>query len=294
MEFGNVETLDGINLTLPVDHPHTKKILKKNSIKNHEPVVYVGCAKWGRKEWVNLLYPKSSKSGDYLDFYAKQFNSVELNASFYGLKKTDVLSWKSKVPEGFKFCPKFPSTISVTKSIKENPRAERFIDTVRLFEDNLGPVFLMLTDKVKSKEFQNLERFIGDLPSDIDFQLELRNGEWYSDSRLFDDLISLLVSKNIGFVVTDVAGRRDIVHQCLTTSQAFVRFQGYNLHPSDYIRMDDWVLKVNEWFKFGLKELYFFCHELDETHTPAACEYFIKKLNKISNLDLQVPQFILK
>jgi hypothetical protein len=56
--------------------------------------------------------------------------------------------------------------------------------------------------------------------------------------------------------------------------------------------MDEWVVRVNEWFKLGLKELHFFLHELDETHTPAACEYFIKELNKVSNLKLQVPKFL--
>ncbi|HEX8545645.1 MAG TPA: DUF72 domain-containing protein [Cytophagaceae bacterium] len=292
MEFGNVQSLEGIDLVLPRDHSFTKEVLANGQSKKITPNVYVGCAKWGRKEWVNMLYPKSVKAADFLDYYSKQFNAVELNASFYGLKKTDVLNWKSKVPDHFKFCPKFPSTISVKKTIKENPKAERFIDTVRLFEHNLGPVFLMLTDKVKAKEFDNLQNFINELPTDVNFQLELRNEEWYQNQQLFDDLTNLLHSKKIGFVITDVAGRRDILHQCLTTSQAFVRFQGYNLHPSDYKRIDEWVLKVKGWFDLGLKELFYFLHELDETHTPAACEYFIKKLNKACNLKLQNPQFL--
>ena len=90
MDFGKVpETeLDKINFSLPADSELTLKVLKESQ-KPEFPEIYVGCAKWGRKEWVGLIYPQKTKEVNFLDEYVKHFNSIELNTVFYQKPKAD-------------------------------------------------------------------------------------------------------------------------------------------------------------------------------------------------------------
>src|SRR4051812_7803856 len=105
MEFGKVsdEELEHIDFTLPAEPESNRAILKKG--KKHKTDYYIGCAKWGRKDWIGKLYPKGTKEKDFLEHYARLFNSIEFNATFYKMpSREQVLTWKGKVGEGFKFC----------------------------------------------------------------------------------------------------------------------------------------------------------------------------------------------
>ena len=74
MEFGKVseEELDFIDFTLPSEPLDNDVILR--STKNSKTDFYIGCAKWGRKDWIGKLYPKGTKEKDFLEYYAKLFN----------------------------------------------------------------------------------------------------------------------------------------------------------------------------------------------------------------------------
>src|SRR5258708_38044051 len=114
MQYGKIDEklLGKTNLSLPPDHSQTTKLLAKQK-KTNKPKVYVGCAKWGRPDWVGKIYPKGTKPADYLEEYAKQFNCIEFNAIFYKLPTLEqVRTWKSKVGKDFKFCPKFTEVIT--------------------------------------------------------------------------------------------------------------------------------------------------------------------------------------
>ena len=134
--------------------------------------------------------------------------------------------------------------------------------------------------------------YLQNLPRDFPVTLELRHEDWFKDPTVFDETFSLLEETGKGAVITDVAGRRDALHQRLTNGTAFIRFNGYNLHPSDYQRLDEWVERIKIWIESGIKEVHFYCHQQDETNTPVTCDYMIKKLNEVCHLNLERPHFI--
>ena len=120
MDFGKVEApdLNKINFKLPPDHPGTVKVLAK-SPKTKTTDFYVGCAKWGRPDWVGKIYPAKTKAADFLEHYAKKFNSIELNATFYRMPyEKQIKGWKDKVGKDFKFCPKFVDQITHLRRLK--------------------------------------------------------------------------------------------------------------------------------------------------------------------------------
>lgn len=84
----------------------------------------------------------------------------------------------------------------------------------------------------------------------------------------------------VGMVITDTAGRGDCVHQCLTTSIAFIRFVGNQLHSTDYARIDSWINCLKSWIEKGGKEVYFFVHQHEEQYTPELVNYLNKCLKE--------------
>ena len=108
MKFGQVEDLSQVDFTLPQDHKNTKKILKRSKPKKLE--ICIGCAKWNRND-LKGFYPRGTK--DELKYYATQFNSVELNATFYRMPREEQLQiWKDKTPTNFRFFPKITNSVS--------------------------------------------------------------------------------------------------------------------------------------------------------------------------------------
>ncbi len=286
MKFGQVDNPEEIDFTLPEDHPDTKRVL--NAHKNDEPFqVYVGCAKWNRQD-LKGFYPRGTK--DELTYYATQFNSIELNATFYGAPDAQqVNTWKEKTPDGFKFFPKLPNTIShYRRLINVLDPVESFCDAISHFEEKLGMVFLQMHDNFKPKDFDRVEKFVETFPKGIPLAIEVRNTDWFNHTDASEHLYSLLEKNGVANIVVDTAGRRDMLHMRLTTPVAFIRYVGAN-HESDYSRLDDWLERIIKWRAEGLQSLYFFVHQNVEKESPLLSAYFIDKLNKHFDLDLKMP-----
>ena len=286
MKFGQVEDPSNINFELPPDHPRTKEILSQN--KNGLQDIAIGCAKWNKTD-LKGFYPKGTK--DELVYYSTQFNSIELNATFYGMPTPDqVVVWKDKTPDGFKFFPKISNSIShYSRLLNVTDKVTQFATSVLNFDEKLGMVFLQLHDNYKPKDYDRLEKFIKEWPQEVPLAVELRNSEWFLDEAILDKVCQLFEDHKITNIIVDTAGRRDMLHMRLTTSTAFIRYVGAN-SDSDYTRLDDWLERLIEWKKFGLKNLYFFVHQNIEKASPLLSAYFIEKVNKELGVNIVIPK----
>jgi uncharacterized protein YecE (DUF72 family) len=295
MEFGKVlpEELESVDFKLPPDRPETTRVLKTTGGKS-KPQVYVGCAKWGRKDWVGKIYPKGTKEADFLKEYAQRFNCIELNATFYRMPtKTQTVGWKSKVGNNFMFCPKFTNTITHIRRLKNTDElVDRFLEGIHGFKDSLGPIFLMPHPGMGPKTSETIDTFIQALPDDVDLFVELRHEDWYEDQEAFQNIFNVFEKHQAGAIITDASGRRDCVHMRLTTPEAFIRFVGNGLHPTDYTRIDDWVQRIKQWMSEGIHKVYFFMHQHEELHSPELCRYLIQELNKHCGTEIPEPAFV--
>jgi len=289
MKFGSPDdmNLDDLNFNLPPDH-ELSLIHKKLS---EDFMLYVGCAKWGREEWKGLVYPEDSSEKDFLLLYKDYFNAVELNATFYNIKKSNIISWSEKVlGSHFLFCPKFPRRISHLKRLNDvEDLTDYFIQMCQKFGDNLGTTFLQMPENYTPKYFDRLENYMRSLPVDFPVFVELRHEGWYLDKTVFNKTVEMLQTLKKGLIITDTALRRDVIHQCLTIPDVMVRFNGYGLHKTDYERLDQWVARLKDWKQKGLGKVYFFMHQPDELNTPKTCAYFIQKANEVLGTTLHIP-----
>jgi uncharacterized protein YecE (DUF72 family) len=295
MKFGKVEAvnIEEIDFRLPPDHKATVRVLSQPKKKSRTQF-YVGCAKWGRPDWIGKIYPAKTRQADFLKHYATHFNSIELNATFYRMPtKTQIRGWKKQVGPDFKFCPKFTDKITHIKRLKETRElVDRFLDAIYEFKENLGPVFLMPHPQMGPKSLEVQRAFIESLPKDIALFAEQRHKQWYSDQEAFDQLFSIMEANGVGAVITDATGRRDCVHMRLSTPEAFIRFVGNGLHPTDYTRIDEWVDRMKQWQQQGIRKIYFFMHQHEELHSPELCRYLILKMNEQLDCSLPIPQFV--
>jgi uncharacterized protein YecE (DUF72 family) len=285
MKFGQVADPSQIDFTLPKDHPQTKFILNQN--KKGVDNISIGCAKWNKTD-LKGFYPKGTK--DELTYYATQFNSIELNATFYGMPTAEqVQTWKEKTPKDFKFFPKITNTVShFRRLLNVTDVVTQFASAVLNFDEKLGMVFLQLHDNFKPKDYERLEKFVQDWPKEVPLAIELRNTEWFTDEEVFNTVCELFELNNITNIIVDTAGRRDMLHMRLTTPNAFVRYVGANAE-SDYVRLDDWLERIKVWKKEGLQNLYFFVHQNVEKASPLLSAYFIEKVNKEFGTEIHIP-----
>lgn len=286
MKFGKVDNPEDVDFKLPADDPSNKKILS-GAGKAGKPHIYIGCAKWNKAD-LKGFYPKGTK--DELAYYATQFNSIELNATFYNNFPVDTIeSWYTKTPESFKFFPKLHQGISHWKRLKDAKEpTDVYLDGIAHLQDKLGMLFLQMPDNFSPKNWEALKAYLEEWPSGFPLALELRHTGWYDGKWDNAELYQTLEKKNITHIVTDSAGRRDLLHMRLTTPTAFVRYNGANV-DSDYTRLDDWFERLKLWVEEGIQNIYFFVHQNHEEASPLLSAYLIKKFNDELGMDLKVP-----
>jgi len=296
MLFGEVNKnqLNKIKFKLPADPAANKKVL--DGVQSNTKL-FLGCAKWGRPEWVGKIYPKGAREKDFLKYYAQHYGSIELNATHYKLYDAEKLKeWSRKVENpNFKFCPKAHRGMSFLKHSPTKPTVTSdFLKNIRAFGQQLGPVFITHDEKIKwdaqaEKEFFE---YLESLPGDITFFVEERWAPFYTDKKLMERYYARLRELGVGAIITDTAGRQDVLHMQLTIPKTFVRFVGNSLHPTDYPRIDQWASRFKKWIDGGIEEIYFFMHMHDEGKSPELTQYVVKAFNKQCKLDIPEVKFV--
>ena len=295
MEFGRVEEneLNNIDFSLPAEPAFNKKILSNKPASSAK--VYLGCAKWGRPEWVGTLYPPKTKEKNFLQHYVEHYNSIELNATHYKIVgATGISKWKEKAKgKDFLFCPKMYQGVTHKGSLKGKEFLTReFLRGVQAFEENLGPIFVQVSDTFSPNRKDDLFKFMLSLPKELQFFLEVRHPAWFGKEKIREEFFEFLAENNIGAVITDTAGRRDCAHMHLAIPKTFIRYVGNSLHKTDYTRCDAWVQRIKYWLDNGVKELYFFMHMHEEATSPELTSYLVEKLNKECGMNLIKPKII--
>lgn len=295
MEFGRVPEIElaSIDFSLPAEPDFNKMVLKGKPAKQLR--VYVGCAKWGRTEWVGKIYPPKTKEKDFLQHYVEHYNCIELNATHYKVYgEAGIRKWAEKAKgKDFLFCPKMYKGVTHFGNLKGKEFiSNEFLRGIVGFEKHLGPIFVQVSDSFSPKRKEELFTYLKSLPTDLQFFLEVRHPDWFAREKDKEDMFNFLKENNMGAVITDTAGRRDCAHMHITIPKTFIRYVGNSLHSSDYTRIDAWIERMKYWLDKGMEELYFFMHMHDEATSPELTVYLVDRLNKECRLDLMKPKFI--
>lgn len=275
MKFGYVDDPGQVNHALPETHHLTHTVLKAQQHQKSLPNIYVGCPSWAEKSFVGKVYPSNTKPNKYLEEYAKQFNAIELNATRYGTpKNSTVASWKRAVNADFRFCPKFPQHVSHRRNLATDEVAEdavEFLETMSLLGENLGTTFMQLPPYFGPGRLRELGFLLDHLPTEYPLAVEVRQKAFFTEDAI-EQMHRLLSERNISWILTDVSGRRDVLHMSLSNKTVFFRMTGNKLHETDYERIDQWVERFAEWSALDINEIYVFIHQ------PAPYKHYVVDL----------------
>lgn len=286
MKFGKVDNPTAIDFSLPQDHPGTKAVLACEK-QRAKPSLYVGCAKWNRTD-LKGFYPRGTK--DELEYYSRQFNSIELNATFYRIFPPDTFAgWYDKTPADFRFFPKVFQGVTHWKRLNDfEAYLNEYILAASNLKEKLQMPFVQMHGNFGPKNMERLVPFFRAIPKDMKVAVEFRHTDWFNDPVVAQELYEILEKYQVTNIVVDTAGRRDLMHMRMTTPTAFIRYNGAN-HESDYTRLDDWLDRLEEWVEQGLQNIYFFVHQNIEKASPLLSAHFIEKANKRFRTNLHIP-----
>ncbi len=291
MEFGKIHNLDAVNLTLPPGSAFNARVWAGVE-PTQRPNVFIGGPIWANKDYVGKVYPSNAKERDFLHYYTRQFNTIELNLTHYQIPTMNMIDkWKAEATQGFTYCPKFPQAISHERQlIASETLTEEFVNAVLGLEEFLGMTFLQLPPSFGPDKWPILEAYLKSLPDELDVAVEFRHPDWFSKAALWQQTLERLYVLRRHVVITDVAGRRDVLHMGLSSPVLTLRFIANEGHQTDYVRTDAWIQRLKTWFEKGLQTAYLFIHGGAENDTaPELILYWTRELNKHCGLNLREP-----
>jgi uncharacterized protein YecE (DUF72 family) len=152
----------------------------------------IGAQGWNYDDWVGGFYPAGTRASEYLDLYARVFDTVEIDSSFYAIPtEASVQSWRARAPEGFQYSLKLPREITHERRLYESGEPlKRFCERIVGLEEKLASVLIQLPPDFSPRSYDAIERFVPLLPTGISFAVEFRDRGWLADG-LRDRLLDL-------------------------------------------------------------------------------------------------------
>ncbi len=127
---------------------------------------------WGTQgfafdDWVGPFYPEGTPKKAYLEAYSRNFRTVEIDSTFYGVPRVSTVEgWYQRTPPGFRFAAKFPRVITHEKMLVDTEReTETFIRVMELLGDKLGVLTLQFSYEFEPKYLDRLDAYLGSLPA---------------------------------------------------------------------------------------------------------------------------------
>jgi uncharacterized protein YecE (DUF72 family) len=191
--------------------------MQRSTVSN---AIHVGCSGWVYRHWRGLFYPEGLPQKRWFEHYSQEFDTVEINASFYRLPLESTFDgWRDKAPPGFRYAVKANRFITHMKKLAGcDEEIDRFVALATRLEHTLGPILFQLPPSLH-KDLARMEALLSRLPSPVDHVVEFRHKSWYDE-----DVLAVLDRHHVGFVVHDLKGLTS--PRWASGRTAYVRFHG--------------------------------------------------------------------
>jgi uncharacterized protein YecE (DUF72 family) len=257
---------------------------------------YLGCPSWNEPAWRGSLYPDSSPSADFLPLYARVFNAVEGNTTFYASPSSaTVVRWAERMPAHLRFCAKLPRDISHNGDLRDQLSAtEDFRRLLAPLGRRVAPFWLQLPASFGPQRLAELLAFIEPWQAG-ELAVEVRHPAFFAKGEEERSLNRLLHGRGIERICLDsralfscVSSAPAVLHAqarkpCLPLrptafSQApQLRFIGHPELQANDPFMAPWLDKVAGWIDEG-RTPYVFLHTSDNRLAPQLARRFHAQL----------------
>jgi len=195
-------------------------------------------------DWSGVFYPEDMKPAEYLGFYARFHDAVELDTTFYATPaKATIERWRDVTPKHFRFCPKVPRLVTHDMPIDKADEPMRdFLQAMRLLGDKLGVVLIQFPPSFHATNVGRLRTFLATLPRDARFAVEFRDRSWFKPATS-----ELLAEFGCAWAAADYVQEPAQVHA--TTDFLYVRLIGEHERFPQHNREQVDVTERLKWWK---------------------------------------------
>ncbi|RRQ20031.1 DUF72 domain-containing protein [Thiohalobacter thiocyanaticus] len=181
--------------------------------------IHIGTSGYQYRHWRGPVYPEKLPQRAWFEYYSRQFDTVEINNTFYRLPEADTFRrWRAAAPAGFVYALKLSRYLTHVKYLKDpHQPVQHFLERARLLAETLGPLLVQLPPHWRLN-LQRLDGFIACLPAGYRWTLEFRHPDWL-DERVF----SRLRDAGIGLCIHDLIEDHPFV---VTSSWLYLRYHG--------------------------------------------------------------------
>lgn len=201
---------------------------------------YIGTSGFSYKHWREVFYPPEVPQREWLEYYVRQFETVELNNTFYAMPRGEVCeSWRARSPEHFSFAVKLNRIFTHRfRLIGHRDTLGRYLDAVERLGEKLGPILIQLPPHW-SANAGRLDEFLADCPRRHRWAVEFRDPSW-----LCEDIYRVLRAHNAALCVHDMLPDHP---QEVTTDWIYIRYHGSGggRYSGDY--PDNYLHSQAEW-----------------------------------------------
>ncbi|HKE60161.1 MAG TPA: DUF72 domain-containing protein [Pyrinomonadaceae bacterium] len=206
----------------------------------------IGTSGWHYKHWIGNFYPKEIRVSEMLSFYARYFDTVELNNTFYQLPvSTTVDSWRNNSPSSFCFAVKASRFITHMKKLRdpENSTRRFFSGVTEQLGPKIGPILFQLPPRWPVN-LERLATFLSSLTPEYKYAFEFRDKSW-----LTTEVFDLLRKHNAALCIHDL-GNEETPRE-ITSDFTYLRFHGpqaakYNGSYS-FSQLETWAQQIESW-----------------------------------------------
>ena len=207
--------------------------------------IHIGTSGWHYKHWVGRYYPAGLRPDAMLAHYLRDFDTVELNNTFYQLPKEESFdAWRKSTPHDFLYAVKGSRFITHMIKLKDPQRGlANFLPRAERLRGKLGPILWQLPPKWNAN-VERLEEFLAQLPKKHRYAFELRNVTWMTDA-----VYDVLRKYNAAFCIYELAGYHSPIE--VTADWTYVRLHGPTAHKYQGSYSDEqlaaWAQRIRDW-----------------------------------------------
>jgi len=191
--------------------------------------IRLGCSGWSYDDWVGRFYPPGTVPGQMLTYYIQNFDTVEINSTFYRIPSASLVrNWLRKAPPGFVYSLKMYQGVTHEREMRSVRKIyDQYMSAVMPLRPRLGCILIQMPQRFKATEsnYALLEDFLSLLHEDFEFAAEFRDRSWFN-SRTFQ----LLENYNVAFCVVSQPQFKGLIppEPVVTADHGYVRFHGLN------------------------------------------------------------------
>jgi uncharacterized protein YecE (DUF72 family) len=220
--------------------------------------IRVGTSGWVYQHWRGLFYPHDLRQDEWFSHYARHFDTVEINNSFYRLPSTAAFdAWREQAPPDFFYAVKASRFLTHLKKLKDPEEPlHRFFNHADHLGNTLGPVLYQLPPHWQLN-LPRFEYFLASLPKDYLHVVEFRDASW-----LVEAMFGLMERFNVAHCIHDM--RPLEVPLRVTARTVYIRLHGDPPYGGDYQQatLEAWARRIDEWHRQELDVFVYFNNDI--------------------------------